>query len=421
MRVLFVFCAVFMMTSRCVQANNWLKNFEEAVRNLSEEDLRKVDPHTIRASGVYHQRAFQCADMSPSSSVPTSVELVKAADIKVIAALGDSLTTGVAANASSIAEVPIEYRQLSWSIGGQGTYDDVITLANIVKLFNPNVTGPSPTFSITGQPTTLSQTGLNLAVTGANSGDFPAQARNLIDTLKNYSAINFTDDWKLVTVLIGMNDICDYCKNKTLYTVDNFISNINQSLHMMMDEVPRLIVNVVQIFTMEPLRQVQKPTEACQLQKVFCSCLALPAENSTDLTEIVALNREFQTKLEELLNSSTFFKNDFAVVLQPYLSSTDLPKLPNGTVDFSYFAPDCFHFSVKGHEEMAKGLWNNMFQQDGEKVQLANLTTSVTLICPPTDHPYIRTRPRALSSAATRGRAFALLSLVTSLAVLFGH
>lgn len=26
--------------------------------------------------------------------------------------------------------------------------------------------------------------------------------------------INFDEDWKLLTVLIGMNDICDYCKDK---------------------------------------------------------------------------------------------------------------------------------------------------------------------------------------------------------------
>jgi len=26
----------------------------------------------------------------------------------------------------------------------------------------------------------------------------------------------------------------------------------------------------------------------------------------------------------------------------------------------SFFTPDCFHFTMKGHEELAKGLWNNM-------------------------------------------------------------
>lgn len=32
----------------------------------------------------------------------------------------------------------------------------------------------------------------------------------------------------------------------------------------------------------------------------------------------------------------------------------------NGKIDMSFFTPDCFHFTMKGHEELAKGLWNNM-------------------------------------------------------------
>lgn len=26
--------------------------------------------------------------------------------------------------------------------------------------------------------------------------------------------LNFEEDWKLLTILMGMNDICDYCKDK---------------------------------------------------------------------------------------------------------------------------------------------------------------------------------------------------------------
>lgn len=28
--------------------------------------------------------------------------------------------------------------------------------------------------------------------------------------------------------------------------------------------------------------------------------------------------------------------------------------------DLSYFAPDCFHLSEKGHKAAAEALWNNM-------------------------------------------------------------
>ena len=31
-----------------------------------------------------------------------------------------------------------------------------------------------------------------------------------------------------------------------------------------------------------------------------------------------------------------------------------------GNVDMSFFAPDCFHMSVKGHRAIAAALWSNM-------------------------------------------------------------
>lgn len=32
----------------------------------------------------------------------------------------------------------------------------------------------------------------------------------------------------------------------------------------------------------------------------------------------------------------------------------------NGKIDMTFFTHDCFHFTIKGHEELAKGVWNNM-------------------------------------------------------------
>ncbi|KAM9842852.1 phospholipase B1, membrane-associated [Aulostomus maculatus] len=196
-----------------------------------------------------------------------------------------------------------------------------------------------------------------------------------------------------------MNDICDYCKDKTLFSPENFIRYMTEALDVMMNEIPRTIVNVVQILPMKPLREVQRPTLGCQLQKKFCSCLVLPEENSPELKELVEINYEFQRNLEKLLQGDRFFKKDFAVVLQPYLESARPPRFPNGSMDLSFFTADCFHFTVKGHEELAKGLWNNMFQPAGAKGKIKTFSDSVKLICPPKDHPYIFTRPLADSSA----------------------
>lgn len=35
----------------------------------------------------------------------------------------------------------------------------------------------------------------------------------------------------------------------------------------------------------------------------------------------------------------------------------------------TFFTHDCFHFTIKGHEELAKGVWNNMVRkQNGVKI-----------------------------------------------------
>jgi phospholipase B1 len=60
-------------------------------------------------------------------------------------------------------------------------------------------------------------------------------------------------------------------------------------------------------------------------------------------------------------------REDFTIVVQPFFTNVTVPTEPDGSPDFSYFAPDCFHFSSKGHAASAVGLWNNIIQRVDEK------------------------------------------------------
>ena len=45
------------------------------------------------------------------------------------------------------------------------------------------------------------------------TSNMPVQGEELVQRIKMDSTVNFMLDWKMVTLFIGQNDICDYCKH----------------------------------------------------------------------------------------------------------------------------------------------------------------------------------------------------------------
>ncbi|NXK30838.1 PLB1 Phospholipase, partial [Piprites chloris] len=86
-------------------------------------------------------------------------------------------------------------------------------------------------------------------------------------------------------------------------------------------------------------------------------------------------------------------REDFAVVMQPFFRNTLLPLDSTSRPDLSFFAADCFHFSVRGYAEMAMALWNNMLEPVGEKQTYNNFTLDRSkLKCPNPEKPFLFTR-----------------------------
>lgn len=83
----------------------------------------------------------------------------------------------------------------------------------------------------------------------------------------------------------------------------------------------------------------------CQtLHKKSCPCAAYPTDEQRKILDDYV--GRYQQILIDLVDSGRYDgRDDFTVVYQPFMTKTQLPMRDNHKIDFSYFAPDCFHFS----------------------------------------------------------------------------
>jgi len=79
------------------------------------------------------------------------------------------------------------------------------------------------------------------------------------------------------------------------------------------------------------------------LHEKTCPCAAYPNEDQQRTLD--AYLPLYQSRLVDLINSGKYdTRDDFTVVVQPFFAHTGIPLI-NGEIDYSYFAPDCFHMS----------------------------------------------------------------------------
>ncbi|KAL8576168.1 hypothetical protein ACOMHN_027823 [Nucella lapillus] len=328
---------------------------------------------------------YPCSPLAKSSTIPTSVHRLRPGDVNVVGAMGDSLTAGTCLAAKTILGDLIQYRGLTWSGGGQSNYEDQITIPNILKKYNPEVYG----FATGNGDEDSKHSFFNVAVSGSESDDLPAQARKLIDRMKADPNVDVAKDWKVVTVLSGNNDLCDYCKKQDIYNLENFRKNLLAALDLLQAELPRTLVNLVEPLNVEILTELNKGI-ICSIAHLYaCDCAAFPGSEEA-LKKLIAEADSYQLAVEEIARSGRYdAKEDFTVVYQPFLNGTYLPRTGNGEPDMSYFAPDCFHLSRRGQAAAASALWNNMVEPVGQK--RTAWTPAEAIECPTEAQPYFFT------------------------------
>jgi len=363
------------------------------------------------------RQPFPCKLRKPSPQIPTSVHKLRPGDIQVVAALGDSVTAGVGARANSVLDIFKEYRGVSFSVGGEKTWREYITLPNILELFNPNLYGQSYGITRVGSRET---SGYNFAVSGSTSIELAGQARRLVQAMRRDPWIDFYADWKMVTIIIGHNDACTHVCNSTL-GVDMFedaspasyARNIQAALDILQRNLPRTFVNLVPIADVTMvLDLLDKPIYCYPLHWYLCPCLFDPKFSmKLSKPQMKRVLSSYMSELTSLIATGRYeTTTDFTVVVQPSLVNGLLPRQWNDLYkarlpDLSYLAPDCFHFSQKLHALVGRSLWNNLLQPVGSKS--TNWRKEVPFLCPTKTSPFIATSQNSAYKRRTRTSSLA--------------
>lgn len=387
----FGFLLFFSAAALCDKSHDDFKSREEAIfQRLTElyknETFARLHAQAF-AGPPRVKQAFNCTVIPPSDTVPQSVHRLRPGDIKVIGAMGDSLTAARGAD-NGVVGMLFDYKGLSWSVGGDSSFESFTSLPNILRNYNPGLYGMSTGLGIFSSH-------FNVAVSGDKVEHMLGQAQNLAKKMLNDHNVNYANDWKLITIFIGGNDLCASCKDLK-YTVDRYKQDLQAALDYLHANVPRAMVNMVEILDIEMVYGLKEGFFCNVLHLFICQCVAYPL-SSKSIEKARMLRIGYQDVASELANSGRYdTRDDFTVVAQPFYRNTELPRTADGGIDYSYFAADCFHYSKRGQEETAQALWNNMVEPVGSK--RTKWTPGEPIECPSEEHPFLYTSKNSHSN-----------------------
>ncbi|KAJ3055276.1 hypothetical protein HK097_011007 [Rhizophlyctis rosea] len=344
-----------------------------------------------------------CPPLPPRKSASTSVHDLRIDDIKVIAALGDSITAGFAAKGLSNGSEPMpmrsttENRGTSFSMGGD---TGVVSVPNLIRQFQPELKGYSTGDHIAEICYGLwcvpfqywpRQDKLNAAQTGAMVHNLIYELQYLVSAMKMQKDIDFEKDFKLLTLFIGSNDVCLGCSSipgPAWPSPALFEQTVRILIGEIRARIPRVVVNVLMQFNVSQVYDLTHDDPWCARLRasgfVFeCSCAFLPGAAGPLTRRLMdELVQSYNSRLQSIRDDyKTRRYDDFAMMVDPGFSQLEIRNWPLGHVS----DVDCFHPGVKAHEAMAVGVWNNLFLPEKKKHRSIDPNKPLDVFCPGAD------------------------------------
>jgi len=336
-----------------------------------------------------------------------TVHQLRPQDIGLVASLGDSITAGTGALATNILEVLNENRGSTYLTGGDGDWTSCLSVHNLLRQFNPSVRGGSRgstrVLDIPLKPAATGDPGLNLSMSGAVAADLPAMTHSLVNKIRVMEG--WREEWKLVSILIGHNDICSKSCVSPLQQLGlsrrvsvepwDYAAHLRASLDLLA-ALPRTMVVLMAPAQVTLALDLRSKGPLCALAHVYeCPCLFGPGPGAAGRARADWLWTSYRAVLARLATSPTYSREDFTVELVTTVGERDIfPEVAVGggrtAPDLALLAPDCYHFTKDLHARIARNLWNNLLQPVGRRT--LDYRPTAPIVCPSRALPYLATK-----------------------------
>ena len=356
------------------------------------DKVRLVDG--LEMPGSSYLEPFNCPKLPKRNKTSTSVHALHPQDIKVVLAMGDSVTAAFGAmGTQGLIHDLLEWRGWSFSAGGA---PNASTVPTFLRHYNPDIVGMSVGDHewefcwgyVCPERRHPNLDKLNAAQSFAmmyNMANGPGnEVKYLVDRLKSSEFIDFQSDWKLLNLYIGSNDMCAGCENSTSWqpvSYQQYKQYFRQMLHELETQIPNLFVNVIQLMRVSTVYNVTLKSEYCRTmhESIFkweCSCaFSDTPEGRAQRVRMDNLTDMYNLALEEVVaETSKVPSNTFAAVIQPGFTEPAHERFP-----ITFLSTiDCFHPSLAAHQAMAKVIWNNMLAAKSDKGNTFDYTKPYT-------------------------------------------
>jgi len=281
-------------------------------------------------------------------------------------AMGDSISAAFAARGN-----PEEARDAAWS-GGRG-FQEQLTFPRLLRFYNKNVSGWSKEARLPRHINDLphgdyvpENDRMNVAESSGavRRGSLQEQWGYLKKQFKQQPE-DFEDSWKVLTIWMTANDVCGQCgeDQPTNKTLEKWARGYDELLTNVTSKLKNVYVNLISTLDLSNVARIQRSNFLCNIehQWILTECGCIDRGSKAELKRLDESVHAFNMRQHQI--AADWYQklremgreNDIAVVQQGFMEGV------GANLDLSFLNRlDCFHPSLKAHEDLGIGLWNEM-------------------------------------------------------------